>query len=142
MSINGEPIEGENKNYFEIPSGFRDAVKHLGDSEIKNQFLAIVAEKGLCEEALKVSPKYIQGIQQEFEEAAERAVGDDLKQALHLQQRILPQIALAVMLHEVGEDEEADAVLDDVYTMLIQKIDSVGGEYTKYFQSLIDLLNG
>jgi len=140
MSINGELNEGETENHFEIPSSLTDAVSRLGNPEIKNRFLAIVAEEGLGEQAIKVSPEYIQGIKSEFGELAERAVDPTLKQALELQQRILPQIALAVMLHEAEQDEEADAVLDDVYTMLSQEIDVIGEEYSQYFQAIIDLL--
>lgn len=140
MGINNEPTEGETKNEFKIPGNLTEAVAGIGNSEIRNRFLEIVAEKGLGDEALAITPGYIQGIEAEIEEMMERVIDVELKQALQLKERVLPQIALAVMLHEAGEDDEADAVLNDVYAMLSQEVDILDEKYREYFQTLLGLV--
>lgn len=139
MSIDNEPQLGGESFGFKIPESMEQSVAGIGNAEIRQNFIDAVKNDGL-ESAMAVSPAYIQGIEAKFRDLAERSIDDNEKQALQLLERVLPQIALAEMLHAADEDDEVSGVLDDVYTMLNQEIDGIDPPHQEYFQALLRLV--
>ena len=134
-----EPIINREIDRFIIPERMTTAISGLDNLELKQKLIDTVKSQGV-EAALAISPDYIGGIQAKIQESIEATVDLAEKQALCIQQQILPQIALAVMLHEAGEEEEADGVLADAFVELEQSLIDENLAHREYFEALLKLI--
>jgi hypothetical protein len=139
MNTELEHNEQNEADRFVIPERMTTAIAGLENPELKQNFIDTAKKEGL-ESALAISRDYIRGIQAKIQESIERTVDPMEKQALGIQQHILPQIGLAVMLHEAGLEEEVDEVLEGAFTQLEQSLAEENLAHREYFEALLKLI--